>query len=395
MICLHDLYTLHEEIKQEIPALSLEINKGELIVYPNNNQEMASFIKYCNEKKIQVIPAGSRTILDNLRHGSNIILSTARMNRIIELAKEDLTVTVESGIQIKELTVFLKQYNFILPVSYQDKPASTIGGLLARDAGGLEEYNHGAISDYVLGLEFVAPTGELIKTGGKTVKNVSGYDFTRFFVRSWGSLGIITKATFKLKPVAEEKCLLISLCKNPIEALEIMEKVFRQKFSAVTFLGMPTDYLGISSGEPYVVLFVLAGSKMVVTKQTEDLSKILKVDKQVAGRDEVDKSIEKIYAALRSLQLIDYSLQMDRKWLFTQAAKLLSSLDNQGVKHIFIDAGRGQIEIKSKQHLPELADYLKQTMTAPDILYTKLKKSLDPNHIMAVENPWLAEVNKI
>jgi FAD/FMN-containing dehydrogenase len=250
-----------EQVKnnlQKVQDISAEIIDENLHIYPKNKDEVCKLLKWCNENKIPIVPKGSGSHIDEQVQGS-VFISMKKMNKIIELSRADLTVSVEGGITIRELSLALKEYNFLLPVSFYEKPSSTIGGLLVRNAGGIEQYAYGTINDYLLGLEFVTPTGTLIKTGGKTVKNVSGYDFTRLFAKSWGTLGIITGATFKLIPMPQTKALFIISGDKIQEIISQMKEILLKRLSLVTFMVFDSSLVGAETERKLTGIFVLAG----------------------------------------------------------------------------------------------------------------------------------------
>ncbi|KUO52752.1 MAG: hypothetical protein APF76_14215 [Desulfitibacter sp. BRH_c19] len=388
-------------INEKLPALKVDDIQGNIVVYPQDSEEISSFIKLCNHKAIQIIPIGSGSQIIGAKQ-PQVYLSTRKMNRVIELAKNDLTVSVEGGISIKELADILRQENFLLPISYHEKPSSTIGGLLARDAGGIEQYAYGTINDYLLGLEFVTPTGELIKTGGKTVKNVTGYDFTRLFAKSWGTLGVIVRATFKLIPMPEEKALFITEAASVDDLTQAMKEVLSKRFALVSFMGMSAKMLGLTEDSKYASFFVLAGSKIAVEHQLQVLKSIVDIKGLITGRDNVDAYLEKLFSSKGSVSKIRFGT--DRRSLLDLLPRNLDELLNNNSMEIILDGGNGMVELstssdfnEAKKMITEKLQDFKMCFTdnrAPlDILYNRMKKELDPNLIMYPHNPRFMEVS--
>lgn len=393
--------SIKEIINEKIPALKMDDIEGNLVVYPQSSEEVSSFIKLCNDKTIQIIPIGSGSQLSSSDE-TKIYLSTRKMNRVIDLARNDLTVSVESGISIGELADILRHQNFLLPISYQEKPNSTIGGLIARNSGGTEQYAYGTINDYLLGMEFVTPTGELIKTGGKTVKNVTGYDFTRLFAKSWGTLGVVVKATFKLIPMAEEKALFFTHAASIDELTGQMKEVLAKRYSLVSFMGMSSESLKISEPTKYAGVFVLAGSKKAVENHMLHLKSIVDFKEVVMGRNNVDVCLEKILSSKASQGKI--ALGTDRRTLLNTLPRELDNLFKSITVEFFLDGGSGLVEIYTPTDRDEMIENIKQKLQgysvsfsddrAPlDILYNRLKKELDPNNIMYPHNPRFMEVS--
>ena len=182
--------------------------------YPRSVEEVRDIIGKVSQDDCNIVPMGNGTKVGEYigNHVQRTIgLSMKKLNKVLEINQANLTITVEAGISLFELQKVLLQHNLWLPVVVQRAELRTIGGLIAENAKNYEKYSGKNIGDYVIGLEFVTPEGEMIRTGGRTVKNVAGYDFTHLLNSSIGTLAIITKVTFKLKPKAElRKTVLIA-----------------------------------------------------------------------------------------------------------------------------------------------------------------------------------------
>ncbi|MCX7919726.1 MAG: FAD-binding protein [bacterium] len=170
------------------------------VVKPANPNEISRIMKLATRFRIPVYPRGAGSGLTGgsvpIKKGIALVLT--RLNRILELDKANHTVTVESGVFVAELQKFVESQGLFYPPDPASADFSTIGGNIAENAGGLRACRYGVTRDYVLQLEAVLPTGEIIHTGAKTVKSVSGYDVTRLLVGSEGTLAIITKAVLRL-----------------------------------------------------------------------------------------------------------------------------------------------------------------------------------------------------
>lgn len=392
-----------EKIKielQQIDDITLDCVEGNLLIYPQSNDAISNLLKFCNEKQIAIIPIGNGSQITETGAGK-IYMSTRKMNKIIEFSKADLTVSVESGITIKELNDMLKKYNFFLPVSHHEKAESTIGGLLARDAGGIEQYTYGTINDFLLGIDFITPTGTLIKAGGKTVKNVSGYDFTRLFAKSWGTLGIITSATFKLLPLPDTKVLCITSEKSLETISTQMKEVLFKKLSLVSFLGIPSDFTGFELKEKHAGLYVFAGSNKAVNKHLDLIKSSVNVEKVVVGRVEVDNYLENLFTQIDKTKTDKILLGSDRKTLLEKVTKILDAVLKEINFNYIVDGGAGTVQIlannmdKIKTVIEEKLKlekvFYEHKKVPVDFLYNKLKNELDPNNILYPNNPRFTE----
>ena len=181
----------------------------DVLVHPGTPEEIAAIVELAVRCGQSVIAVGSgsqlRQVLPQTAGGIGLVLS--RLDRIIELEPGNLSVTAEAGATNASLQALAASHNLKLPIG-ADFPDSTIGGQIAADFSSFKRHRFGSLADYVLGLNFVSPAGKLVATGGKTVKNVSGYDFSRLLCGSWGMLGIIYRATLRLTPLPECELLL-------------------------------------------------------------------------------------------------------------------------------------------------------------------------------------------
>lgn len=169
------------------------------VVLPVNTQEVSQVMRYASREKIAVTPRGSGTGLVGaavpVEHG--ILLDMSRMNRFLELDEDNLTLTVEPGVLLMELSAYVEERGFFYPPDPGEKTA-TIGGNISTNAGGMRAVKYGVTRDYVRGLEVVLPGGEIVELGGKVVKNSTGYALKDLIIGSEGTLAVITKAVLKL-----------------------------------------------------------------------------------------------------------------------------------------------------------------------------------------------------
>jgi glycolate oxidase FAD binding subunit len=173
------------------------------VIAPGTAQEVAQVLQYCASAGLGVIPrgGGSQLGLGNRPRKADFILSLERLNQVIEHAWGDMTVTVEAGCAIDKLQSVLREHGQQLGADPMYPEQATVGGVLATAESGTLRIRYGAIRDLVLGVEMALPDGSVIKAGGKVVKNVAGYDLTKLVIGSLGTLGIITRAVFRLHPV--------------------------------------------------------------------------------------------------------------------------------------------------------------------------------------------------
>ncbi len=184
----------------------------QVVVYAESSEEVAAIVRLAAELRIPVLPrgAGSGFTGGTLPVEGGIVLVLTRMNRILEIDTENLVAAIEPGVVTAEFQRQVEKVGLFYPPDPASREFSTMGGNVAECAGGPRCVKYGVTRDYILGLEVVTPAGEIIQTGGKTLKNVVGLDLTRLFVGSEGTLGIVTKIFVKLlpKPAAKKTMLL-------------------------------------------------------------------------------------------------------------------------------------------------------------------------------------------
>ncbi|UCF57899.1 MAG: FAD-binding protein, partial [Deltaproteobacteria bacterium] len=171
-------------------------------VWVETTEQVAEILKLANREKIPVIPRGAGTGLSGMAVPvkGGIVLDLNRMNKIFKISIEDRLAVVQPGVVYADLEKVLAPDGFFFPPDPSSGNVATLGGNVATNAGGVKGAKYGTTRDYVLELEAVLPDGRIMRTGSKAMKSVSGYDLTRLFVGSEGTLGVITEITLKINP---------------------------------------------------------------------------------------------------------------------------------------------------------------------------------------------------
>ena len=175
------------------------------MIYPHSQAELAAVIAIANSHKWRVLTCGSGSKINwgGLAKNIDIIVSTERINQLIEHAVGDLTVTVEAGMKFAQLQEILGKHNQFLALDPAFPDSATIGGIVATaDTGSLRQ-RYGGVRDQLLGITFIRADGQIAKAGGRVVKNVAGYDLMKLFTGAYGTLGIISQVTFRVYPIPE------------------------------------------------------------------------------------------------------------------------------------------------------------------------------------------------
>jgi glycolate oxidase FAD binding subunit len=175
------------------------------IVYPHTTEQLAQVMAEAHRNKWRVLPCGSGSKLNwgGLAKDVDVVVSTERLNRLIEHAIGDLTVTVEAGMKFSRLQAMLADSGQFLALDPITQDTATIGGIVATaDTGSLRQ-RYGSVRDQLLGMTFVRADGQIAKAGGRVVKNVAGYDLMKLFTGSYGTLGVLSQVTFRVYPLPE------------------------------------------------------------------------------------------------------------------------------------------------------------------------------------------------
>ena len=186
-------------------ALGRRKGTADALVFPLTTQEVSSVLRYAHENRIPVTPRGAGTNLVGSTvplKGGGILLDLSRMNRVLELDEDTMTMTVEPGILLQDVQAYVEARGFFYPPDPGEK-ASSIGGNISTNAGGMRAVKYGVTRDYVRGLEVVLADGTVMTVGGKQVKDASGLSLKHLFIGSEGTLAVITKCILRLLPKPE------------------------------------------------------------------------------------------------------------------------------------------------------------------------------------------------
>jgi glycolate oxidase len=221
----------------------------EVVLKPKTAEEISAILKICNKDSLPVTPRGAGTGLSGgaLPHLGGVLISTERMNTIIHLDERNLQVTTEPGVITEVLQNTVKEVGLFYPPDPSSKGSCFIGGNIAENSGGPKAVKYGVVKDYVLNLEVVLPTGEIIWTGANVLKNVTGYNLTQLMVGSEGTLGIVTKIVLRLIPLPKFDLLMLVPFASLEKASEAVSAIFRAGFTPSALELVEIDALKIVS----------------------------------------------------------------------------------------------------------------------------------------------------
>lgn len=210
------------------------------VCFPNSVEEVSQILRYCSQHSLPVYTRGAGTGLSGaclpVRYG--LVLSTKNLNKIVSIDTHNLTITTETGVINAEIKKAVEEHGLYYPPDPASQESSTIGGNLAHGAGGPRAVKYGITRDYVLNLEIVLPSGEIVWTGANTLKNSTGFSLTHLMIGSEGMLGIITKAVLKLIPKPTQELLMVAAFDNLEDCAAAVNDVLISKFKpcAIEFM---------------------------------------------------------------------------------------------------------------------------------------------------------------
>ncbi len=326
-----------KELRKIVGAENLFTSNEELTVYsydatqieslpwavarPAAAREVADILKLANRELFAVIPRGAGTGMSGgavpVRGG--VVLSFERMNKILEIDEHDLVAVVEPGVVTGDLQREVEARGLFYPPDPASSTFCTIGGNVAECAGGLRAVKYGVTRDYVLGLEVVLPTGEIIRTGARTMKSVAGYDLTRLMVGSEGTLGVATRVILKLLPLPESVQTVSAFFKDIEAAAEAVSTISASRILPRALelvdraaLKAVENYLkeDVSGGAAAMLIVEVDGPSLSAER---DIERVAGIAAQIGAtrvvRAKNDAEREQIWKARRSISPALYTIK--------------------------------------------------------------------------------------
>ena len=276
------------------------------VAFPADAAEISSLVKLANEHRFPVYPrgAGSGMVGACLRSGGLAIV-TNRLNRILEIDADNMTAVIEPGVVTGDFQKAVAKFGLFYPPDPASLPFSTMGGNVAMCAGGPRAVKYGVTRDYLLGLEMVLPTGEIIRTGTRTMKGVVGYDMTRLMAGSEGTLGIFTKIIVRLIPAPESVRTLTAVFSDLDRAVNSICEILKARIIPSTMELM--DQATISAVENHLRIGLPVEAEAMVLIEVDGPEVLL--DGQVAGIEEICRK-----SGADRIQVARSDEERDRLW---------------------------------------------------------------------------------
>lgn len=283
----------------------------QVVVKPCTAKQTSQILTLCNQHRIPVTPRGGGTGVSGgaLPHLGGLVLATDRMNRILEIDERNFQVTTEPGVITEVLQNAVREKGLFYPPDPASKGTCFIGGNIAENSGGPKAVKYGVVKDYVLNLEVVLPTGEIIWTGANTLKNVTGYNLTQLLVGSEGTLGIITKIVLKLIPLPPFDLLLLAPFPSIEKACESVTAIFNAGITPSGLELMEADALKIAA----------AGADSAIVSLPEGIAAHLLIEVDGTNSEWLMQDLEKIaslveFYSAKDLLVAETASQKEELW---------------------------------------------------------------------------------
>ena len=287
-------------------------NIPDAVVFVRDKNDVIEVVKKASKYNMPIIcrGAGTNTVgACRIEHGG-IILNFSKMNKILEINKENMTAKVQPGVILGELQKEAEKIGLYYPPDPSNLMVSTIGGSIAQSSGGARTLKYGSTKNYILNLEVITAQGEIMYTGSDTVKNAAGYNLTSLFVGSEGTLGIITEATLKLIPKPEDKKVIMAYFDTVEDSISAVNQIIAKQIAPATIDFMDKNAIttvekfypiGLLSDKDAALVIEIDGFKNSIEYQQDIISKILKANRassiQISNNEE---EYNKIWQARRS-----------------------------------------------------------------------------------------------
>ncbi|WP_153796471.1 FAD-binding oxidoreductase [Foetidibacter luteolus] len=346
----------------------------EVVVKPRTAAEISAIMMLCNQLLIPVTPRGAGTGLSGgaIPQLGGVLVSTERLNSIIAIDERNLQVTTEPGVITEVLQNEVKAKGLFYPPDPSSRGSCFIGGNIAENSGGPKAVKYGVVRDYVLNLELVLPSGEVIWTGANVLKNSTGYSLTHLVVGSEGTLGIVTKIVLKLIPLPAYDLLMLAPFRSLEKAGEAVSAIFRAGFTPSAMELVEIDALKITSAmvdshvvpitddiEAHLIIEVDGNNMDVLLSEMEAIAELLQHYEagDVLFADDAQQKTElwKIRRRVAEAVKMDgYTIEEDTVVPRAELPKLIRGVKKLGIEYDFHavcygHAGDGNLHIRIKK----------------------------------------------
>lgn len=346
----------------------------DVVIRPRTAEEISAIMKICNQHRIPVTPRGAGTGLSGgaLPHLGGVLLSTDRMNTILDIDERNLQVTTEPGVITEILMNAVKDKGLFYPPDPASRGSCFIGGNISENSGGPKAVKYGVVRDYVLNLQVVLPTGEIMWTGANVLKNSTGYSLTQLIVGSEGTLAVVTKIVLRLIPLPKYDLLMLAPFKSLEKAGEAVSAIFRAGFTPsalelveIDALQIVSEMVGstavpLTAGTEAQLIIEVDGNNMDVLMSDMEAIGVLLADYDAGDLFFADDAQQKAELwklrrrVAEAVKLVGYSIEEDTVVPRAELPALIRGVKEIGKKYNFQavcygHAGDGNLHIRIKK----------------------------------------------
>mgnify|MGYP005834399987 CR=1 FL=1 len=296
--------------RDKLEAYALDGKRPKVVVSPKTVGEVSKIVAYANQERFGLVPMGNgtKTGMGGIPKKIDMVLQTTRLNRITDCDIDNLTLTAESGITLSQIQRHLAKQGkgYFLPLDPPFTDKATLGGIVATNSSGPRRLMYGTARDLIIGMKAVFPNGDVVVSGGKTVKNVSGYDLCKLLIGSFGTLGVICEITFKLLPLPERETSLLVPFKSLEDADAFVQEITHSQLlpaSIETLNALAVSVLKYRVSLPadgsYLVAIGLEGVAESTERQISDIGDIAK---KHGALESIVMDLEKHHAFWKALR---------------------------------------------------------------------------------------------
>lgn len=335
----------------------------QMVIRPGSADQVAGVLSRAHAAGLRVAPRGGGTKTDwgHAPQGVDIVLSTARLNRVVEHAWGDMTATVEAGCTVAQFQQTLAEHGQYLALDPLWPTRATIGGILATNDSGALRLRFGALRDLIIGITMVLPNGAVAKSGGKVVKNVAGYDLPKLMTGALGTLGVITEATFRLYPLAREVRTL-SFTSATTESINKIALSIHDSTLAPTSVQVRAS----ADGPPQIDIR-FEGITAALEAQTQQLLKLATGAEQVTTTPDTWAAREKLWEGMGPALICKLSVLPTQLGQFCEMVRRIASPPKVKWQVVTQSIGVGLLRLESPEE--------RNLITALETLQAELKKS--------------------
>ncbi len=324
---------LDRAFKQQISRSLQSNHTPSHVIYPATAEQLSGAIAFAHKHNhhVLVCGAGSKLAWGNPTENVQLVVSTQRLNRLIEHAQGDLTVTVEVGMRFADLQATLAKSGQFLAIDPAYADTATIGGIVATGNTGSLRHRYNSVRDMCIGISFVRSDGELVKAGGRVVKNVAGYDLMKLLTGSYGTLGAIAQVTFRLYPLAAASATVV-LSGNATAISQVRSEILMSSLTPTRLdllSGSVVDKLGINSdGDRGLGLAARFDSiTKSTTQQSDRLAELAKsLDLKVTNIEDSDRFWTQLQDCFWQVGDVDKTIICKLGVLPTEAGNILEAI---------------------------------------------------------------------